>query len=670
MSSVKRRTPGTNVPSANQSTSRPLLGENQTARPNQVLPKPPGTPGTTPATTTPGTTLTPAPGTSNPASPADAHDVGERPFSRFLSYTYLIPFGLVIIWYGYFMSLCWTVFSAPGFSPSTQISSIKKTMEDAKLAMTDVLFPYLEMIVLKMFITDNIWQFIGYNAVQMGGMVIGMMFILTQANAIMNQQVYSVLAWGNMSIRSCIRSTSTFAKGCTALFVSIMMSSIISVSYIYRISTRNNSSGFIISLSKPDASTIYSYLTNVYYSLYLPLLALLPLAILYLLALATIIVKLFGNRTPDFKSTYSSSCIGAVPAIIFTIILFLIIGFFFFLITAIVLISCVISTGLVNGSKETQSTPGESAVAGIGMEWAYSRFSLAMFFIYPLLVQVLQFLIEFCCPPKKEDCPPIHQLVEEAETGFKLKQQQMKEQSKSLTITAVGGGAKLEELKKRKLAMMKAKENAMLKMKKEKELLRKQGKLTPQKEAEMMAEEMKMQQELETEEKKLDTEMLLTEETAATQGEAIRPTAASPKEKNKEDMKIKRQASIDTKATAKTAATGKNKNVLVSAQKKDTPAPVSISPPVLLSTDRVSSPVPARTASPARASPPAKAVNAPKRPPPAKTSSPAAKGEQEGSKFVPGVRTKMTVPKFDSKPGSGPLRIPKDYAFANARLAK
>lgn len=333
--------------------------------------------------------------------------------------------------------------------------------------------------------------------------------------------------------------------------------------------------------------------------------------------------------------------------------------------------------GVSSGSVYVEGTEGQKKIGSVSLQWAIGRVVLFMYIIYPITIQIIQWCMAFCCPPKLKDAPLTDGIIEKQYREYRIKQERERtlralqaechnrnlaikkqvaietirlkhaafateaERQKAIRESAERIKAQLRESMKKDIDEKYAK---LKKIHDEKAKLIRAGKYTVAKQEALNEKQQKLEKITPV---VLETEPtgLFTEETQPTKRKvpALKTTEPGIKKGGptiKDPLsKPARRGSIDSKTTGKTAAT---KLPNKATPKRDT----SPQKPQQVSPERGASPQKQQQqASPQR-------------------------GEPPKNKYIPGMRTKMKVPTFNKPAGKGPLRIPPTYKFANERLAK
>lgn len=374
-------------------------------------------------------------------------------------------------------------------------------------------------------------------------------------------------------------------------------------------------------------------------------------------------------------------CFGPILAAILTVsISFALVGICFFVVGFLVtlaMLSINVFVGIDSGSAFVQGNEGEVKLGSVSLQWVIGKLILFLYVFYPLLIQIIQTSIAFCCPPKLADAPLIKQRIEDEYKAYlikKMKQRTLlaikmeayarnKALKKELAVEAITIKYKKlesEEARKKELAEMEARVRAkhemelkraveekyakLKQLEEEKAKLIMENKLTLQKQKELELRQAKIEK-IEAQPSPILTTGLFTEETQ-------RP--------GKSETKIKgipqRRGSIDTKATGKTAATKANNPRMNAARPINKGAALSNGGKPGLMINGSSNKIHPKQVEGARG--------------PQNNLGQTPRNNGQPRKYVPGVRTKMKVPTFANTPGKGPLRIPANYKFANERLKK
>lgn len=381
--------------------------------------------------------------------------------------------------------------------------------------------------------------------------------------------------------------------------------------------------------------------------------------------------------------------LGTVLAFVVSIVLVGIILFVVGIVLAGAIVAINVYVGVNSGSSFVEGSEGQQKIGNVSVQWVAGRFVFFAYFCYPLLSLAISSSVGFCCPPKAKDAPTLTHIIELERREHVIRQQHdrtiaaIKNEAKTRKMAMLkeiafeeirikhSKAAATEKDKKKEINYMKerlrkkyemeakaalqAKYERLRKLEAEKAALIRSGKLTKEKEKEIEVKQKK-------EEKVTPIVLMTTESTGLFTEETKREMPSKNKQTTKPSNKIEpaRRNSIDTKATAKTAATKKKINdkpdkpaLPKPTLPKPSPADPEKKPVLILSTLVPDSPVKNETQN----SKPSFADMAKKAEP------------RSPKKYTPGVRTKMKVPTFNNTAGKGPLRIPANYKFANERLA-
>ena len=352
--------------------------------------------------------------------------------------------------------------------------------------------------------------------------------------------------------------------------------------------------------------------------------------------------------------------------------------------------------GVSSGSAFVKGSEGQYRIGDVSLQWVVGRFVLFTYFFYPLVAQIISLMVAFFCPPKLKNAPTMEQILEKEHREYLVKIERERTKAAIRNEAKMRKQAMISEIaieeirirhkklasqqeKERQLAEMReqlkkkyeietkaALQEKYAKMKKieeEKSKLIRAGTLTPQKQKELEKEQANIEKVVPLIALMTEPTGIFTEETKRESKVESKKELKSTAKPGKTDNKVTpvRRNSIDTKATAKTAATKKT------IPKKEEPKAPNESVKEKSKVKLEVSKEPATIASPVLKPPvPSKKPATTKH-----TFGELSKkaGQTPARKYVPGVRNKMKVPTFNNTAGKGPLRIPDNYKFANERLA-
>ena len=569
------------------------------------------------------------------------HWEGEGKCYRCLGYSLAVPYILLTLFYAYCMVDNWqTLSSTPataGLSKQQTISAqLEQTVASESVYFRGLLLPFMRRAVELAF-HESIFVYVSLAAVRTTAFALLCWFVVSVSYHRVNQHVYTAIGFGNATARRVVRSVIRKMRGLSCFFFFNGFVSIVSLplllepaSLVFRKHANGQVPGLLTSLR--------------FYSLLLEA----PLALYIIcIAIATAFINRLATPFPDLQLA-SCKLGGLCFLLLFPVVLALVLAGFGVYLSILSFYCSDMTRGASFFSSLTFGKAGLKFLVSLGL--------LALLFLYPLFVQLLQLCSMYACPANKS------QTYEGLLTSEREKYTKQQKASGRTSSYQLAYRRALEERKRTEIS----KKTAQIEEKYRKIREEKQALLISTKTKEAAGPGAKKTASAGIEPSKQPAAVKPLPIATAAEGKKQAPIPADRKQPAAVAVVAAgRRGSLETNATGRL---GPN-----AAARKQAPKPAPQAPapaPANQTSPPAPKPAPKAPAPTKQPSPPAKQPSPPN-PRASQTRAPASSGQPKKLvKYTPGSPTKMAKPKLGSPPDEGPLRLPTNYEFKNKRFQK
>lgn len=226
----------------------------------------------------------------------DLIEVGESKCSRIFGYTLAFPFVLMALWYGYMMFTFREVITHPNYNTAAAVENVLNVTLQANLPLAKEFAPYYRYF-LSVYLSNDFYTFLGASIAHVLALLLLGLFVFNLSFSQVNQQSFTSLAFGNMTLRRFFKTILGYSKskGLIALYLALTFSSLYALPFVM---VPVPSKATFEPVLTGNVSSPFNYLHYVYYSASLGAASVI-LVIWYTLLAGCF--KLFGPYYPDFK---------------------------------------------------------------------------------------------------------------------------------------------------------------------------------------------------------------------------------------------------------------------------------------------------------------------------------------------------------------------------------